>query len=260
MTIAGKEIQRLHDEEGEVRVYDSAELRILSFDGKVEQSCVAKSRPWRLHYAYTQAMMLGVLWHPDPQSVFVLGLGGGSLVRCLHHFYPDCRIQSVESRAVVLDVAREFFYLPLGAGLDYAVNRAEQWLLEQADARADIIFTDLFDCQGMESVQMDREYLTQCRDHLSDEGLLVLNMWDDGRGQRLRILKLLNELFDGRPLPLPVMGGNLIILVHKHARPVPGRRAFMEQAEALGRLWGVPLARFARGMWSENGLDNRTKL
>src|SRR5689334_8137581 len=35
--------------------------------------------PLRLVAAYTQALMLGLIWMPQPQRAYVLGLGGGRL-------------------------------------------------------------------------------------------------------------------------------------------------------------------------------------
>src|SRR3977135_2153269 len=48
------------------------------------ESRLDPENPLALLSDYTQAMLLALAWHPTPQRVLVLGLGGGRLQMVLH--------------------------------------------------------------------------------------------------------------------------------------------------------------------------------
>ncbi len=259
MAVSGTEVFRAHDEYGEVMVFDSAELRILSFDGHIEQSCVAKSRPWRLQYAYTQAMMLSLIFQNSPLSAAVLGLGGGSIARSLQYFYPQCQITAVELRESVVNIAKDWFFLEESPQLDIRIDRAENWL-DSYPNKHTLIFTDLFHVAGMEGVQIERSYLSQCKTCLADNGILVINMWgSDNKEDEREARQTLNDVFGENTLMLPIMGGNRIVFGFANAIPYMERRKFMQIAEKLGAEQSIPLARFARLLWSANAMKEAGK-
>ena len=60
------------------------------------QSRIDPTHPLRLLSPYTQAMMLALLWCPQPQRILLIGLGGGRLQLVLHHLLEDARLETVE--------------------------------------------------------------------------------------------------------------------------------------------------------------------
>ena len=55
-------------------------------------------------------MMLGALYvNPQPQSVLIIGLGGGTIPRVLRQVLPDTRIDVVEIDPAVVRVANRYF-------------------------------------------------------------------------------------------------------------------------------------------------------
>src|SRR5579871_1943480 len=83
----------------QVLVYEEANTRCLCFTRQCtigRQSCVDLKEPGRLVFEYTH-MMLGALYlNPDPRSILIIGLGGGSLPRALEALLPDADIDVVE--------------------------------------------------------------------------------------------------------------------------------------------------------------------
>ena len=75
-----REVERLRDDFGLIRVTELGELRYLFFGEQTEQSCGLIGNPAWLEYDYTRAMLLAGYWLEDTQRVLALGLGGGSLV------------------------------------------------------------------------------------------------------------------------------------------------------------------------------------
>src|ERR1700754_1841154 len=83
----------------EVLVYDNGDVRCMCFTRNCRvgrQSCMDMRHPDRLVMNYPK-MMLGALYvNPRPQSVLIIGLGGGTLPRVLRQLLPDTRIDVVE--------------------------------------------------------------------------------------------------------------------------------------------------------------------
>ena len=100
-----------HDEEGVIEVVDDLDTRALYFGTSARQSAMSREAPHRLVLSYTRSMLSGLLFTRKPRSALVLGLGGGSLPRFLMHVFPTCRIDVVERRAKVVQVAHDYFHL-----------------------------------------------------------------------------------------------------------------------------------------------------
>ena len=98
----------------EVLVYDNADVRCMCFTRNCRvgrQSCMDLRHPDRMVMNYPK-MMLGALFvNPRPQSVLIIGLGGGTLPRVLRQLLPDTRIDVVEIDPAVERVASRYLAL-----------------------------------------------------------------------------------------------------------------------------------------------------
>lgn len=251
MSELGKEIYRTYDAEGPIVVYQDGDRRILAFGNEVEQSCVSLQDPSQLLHAYTQAMMLSLLLVSTLTRVLVLGLGGGGLVRALRRHCPDCRIEAVESREQVLDIAREFFFLPEDQITSVVIADAAEYVAAGVQPN-DLVLADLYLAQGMDARQTQREFLGDCRAGLSPGGLLVANLWHGDYRDTREAGHALSEVFDSQVLHLPVHGGNDIAFAFVDRIPVLRRKVFFEAAQALGLKLGIPLQKPARNLWGHN--------
>ncbi|MGB0723413.1 MAG: spermidine synthase, partial [Gammaproteobacteria bacterium] len=162
----GPVIAQRVDEDGPVRVHELEGHRYLTFGNRVEQSCIEIARPHRLAHAYTQAMMLSLPLRPDPAHALVLGLGGGSLVRALHHLDPGLAITAVERRPAVIALAGECLGLETGPHLSIHQAEAETFIAESGD-HYDLVMVDLFLADGAHPAQGERDFLENCRARLS---------------------------------------------------------------------------------------------
>ena len=123
------------DEEGVIEVVDDLDTRALYFGTSARQSAMSREEPHRLVLSYTRSMLSGLLFTREPRSALVLGLGGGSLPRFLMHVFPTCRIDVVERRAKVVQVAHDYFHLARSPRLRTHVCDAEVFLRENPAAR-----------------------------------------------------------------------------------------------------------------------------
>lgn len=173
-TLMGNELCRVEDSFGAIVVSQRGDKRVLSFGSRLEQSCVLLDKPYYLMHEYTQIMLLGLLFSKARRAT-LLGLGGGGLVHCLSHYYPQINIEIVELRQAVIDIAYDWFDLPDQDNIQVTQDDAMDYLSAVTPAETDIIFSDLYEAEGMSSCQAQRDFYTASEKALSDAGCLVLN-------------------------------------------------------------------------------------
>ncbi len=202
------------DAEGLVEVVDAHGVRSLHFGTSPKQSAMALAEPERLELSYVRAMLAGLMFQPDPRRVLLLGLGGGSLARFLLQNFPECRIEAVESRAAVAEVAHRFFGLPDDPRLTVHIDDARGFVRREAARRASAyehIFVDIYDHQGLSASVNEHDFFAANARLLSPLGVYSLNLWGSDRDSFRSSVDLLKYHFGSRVLRLPVIGrGNII--------------------------------------------------
>lgn len=68
--------------------------------------------PHRLILPNMELMMVFLLFQRRPDKILMLGLGGGDMVRYLHHVLPEATLQIAESDSAMVHISREYFFLP----------------------------------------------------------------------------------------------------------------------------------------------------
>jgi len=170
-----KIIHLTQDDYGRILVIDDGDHRVLNFNSLFEQSSMQLSYPYQLVHEYTQYMLLALAFI-EPKKITLLGLGGGSLLRTLHHLLPNCNFNVVELRQAVVDVAQQYFSLPDDDRVVISVNDALEEITQIKNASSDIIFSDIYDAHQMVPGQLHMTFLTQCHRALSPQGWLVANL------------------------------------------------------------------------------------
>lgn len=212
MPLAGKEIFRTYDELGPIQVFDDGNRRYLSFGEGDEQSCVSKEQPFLLQHDYTRAMLLPFLF-AQPRDAVLVGLGGGALVNCLMHHFPELTLRVVELRHAVVKIARRYFELPRLDRLSIIEQDIAEFLEDKHHPKTDILFSDIYDAEGMAPQYFEPWYIEACAALLSDSGWLVLNCWDEHRGDH-DTLHTITENF-AEVYTCTVSSGNWIIMACK---------------------------------------------
>lgn len=186
----------MQDKYGEVVVIDAADKRILNFSSTLQQSAIYIDKPWSLLHEYTQTMLLGFAF-VDARSTLILGLGGGGLVSCLSYYFPQINIDAVEIRQSVIDVAYEWFSLPCNENVKIICDDASDYIQRLQVSSIDIIFSDLYEAQGMSEMQRQREFITDCYNALNVDGCLAINYHElaDDSDVITHIITLFSEVF-----------------------------------------------------------------
>ncbi|MEJ2041898.1 MAG: fused MFS/spermidine synthase [Reinekea sp.] len=209
----GKEILRRYDELGPVQVFDNGNKRTLMFGDDDEQGCVLKRNPAIVQYSYIRAMLLAMVFHPDAENSLLLGLGSGALAQALFHFWPGLQIDVVELRQLILELAHSHFYLPRDERIHLMQSDAGAFMAECQAEPYELIFSDLYLAEGMDSQQATAEFFAHCKNQLTPDGTLVLNYWADHRA--LNLLPILQDYFIELRTNYIADSDNWIIFAHK---------------------------------------------
>jgi spermidine synthase len=179
----------LHSERSlyrEVLVYETDGVRCMCFTRNCRvgrQSCMDVKRPDRFALNYTR-MMLGALYlKPEPRSILVIGLGGGTLPRALMKVLPNATIDTVEIDPAVVRVAKQYFDFKPDDRVSVAeldgrvfVKRA---IREQR--RYDLIMLDAFDHEYIPEHLLTQEFLREVKTLLAPGGVLAANTFSSSR-------------------------------------------------------------------------------
>lgn len=178
-------------------------------DSGVMQSEMCLADPLALYDDYTQAALLGLLWQPEPQRVYVAGLGGGCVPLVLHHYFPQIQIDCTEIEPAMIEMATRYFGLELDERLQVALIDGRSWLVAQTQPY-DFIFVDVFLDRGYVPYWMSTvEFYDLCQQRLNPDGILVLNLLASDPYLAARI-KSLQQVFPAIYVnPLPV--GNILL-------------------------------------------------
>jgi len=241
------------DEHGPINVYQTRTSLILSFDGKIYQGYMKTNDINGLALGYTQAMMTGLLFIPIAKTATIMGLGTGSMAKNLLSSFSDLNLHAIEYREEVVKTAKKYFHLPdtdrLVIHLDDAVN-----YIRNTAIKSDIIFSDLYNSEGMEPKQVHSSYLRDCKKALNEQGVLVLNIWHTALKSREELDELLALEFENRLLSFDVESGNTIVLAFKNEIPSITREELLAKGKHLQEKMNIAMEHYAQRLWDTQDL------
>lgn len=204
------------------------------------------SRPWDLELAYTRAMMAYLLFHDSPDSVLMIGLGGGSLAKFIRKFRPQTHVTAVEIDERIIATARAHFALPPDDDSLQVIHGDGAAYVSRHPASADVILLDGFDHGNQVEALATEAFYAACRRALRPGGVLVVNLW--GRDTQFSdYFARLLRAFDGEIGWLSVMGKTNVVIF---AFTEPGARdTLATRAPQLAKLtqhYGLDFSGFAR--------------
>ena len=168
------------------------------------------SRPWDLELAYTRVMMAYLLFHPAPDAVLMIGLGGGSLAKYIRKFRPQTHITAVEIDDRIINAAHTYFELPLNDDTLQVIHGDGAVYMPEHPACADVILLDGYDSGNQVEALATEAFYAACRRSLRPNGVLVVNLW--GRdGQFTEYFARLLRAFGGEVGWISVMGKTNVV-------------------------------------------------
>lgn len=185
---AGAQPREIYQEKSLYRnilVYEEQGLRCMKFGIRDagRQTCISLRDPGRLVLDYTW-MLLGALYlKPEPSSILVIGLGGGTLPSALQKLLPQASIETVEIDPSVVAVARRFFGFSPDANDTVTIEDGRVFVkrAQRQGKRYDLVILDAFDQFYIPEHMLTREYLLEVRALLKPDGVLAANTFSSSR-------------------------------------------------------------------------------
>lgn len=248
----GELIYHGRDADGVLEVVDTYGIRALHFGTSPRQSALSLDDPQRLELPYIRAMLSSLLFIDDPARVLLIGLGGGSLARFLLEQFPACRVDAVERRAGVVEIAHAYFGLPRAERLHvYIADGCQQveTLSRQGGQEYDLLLVDAYDHLGMDTSINALDFFEDCAQLLHPRGVLAMNLWGTHAIALKQSTNLLKACFPGRAFRLAVPNrGNVIGLgLGLEAIPAPLKR-LQPKARDLEFRTGLEMPYFLRNL------------
>ncbi len=248
----------------DITVEQNGSRRCLIFNvhrGDRNQTCIDLDEPERLVFSYTRMSFAGLLLTPEPESVLVAGLGGGSIPMTLSDLFPEARIDVVEIDPAVVSVAKEYFLFEETENMHVHVNDARVFIKRAAlEGRSyDYIMLDAFTGDYIPEHLLTREFLEEVKGILNPDGVLVANTFSTSHlydHESVTYQRVWDEFYNFR---LPNSGNRIIIT---RAKPLPPRGDLSAAASRLAdglRKYGIPLLEYPARMstWVDWDMSRR---
>lgn len=175
-------------------IYRSLRYKALHFSITGIQSRMLVHDPYALDLEYTQTMLGFLLFSPSPESLVMIGLGGGSIAKFCHRHLPGTRIQVVEINPQVIALREEFHIPPDDERLAVLCGDGAQFV-RQSTERVDTLLVDGFDLQGLPGRLCSQRFYNDCADRLQPGGIMVANLQFDHADYK-KHLRRIRKSFD----------------------------------------------------------------
>lgn len=216
----------------------------LYFEISSIQSRMRLDDPAALDLDYTRAMMACLLLRPQPRSVLLIGLGGGSLVKYGHRHVRSAAFTAVEINPHVIGL-REAFRIPPDDERLGIVCEDGAAFVARPGAGFDVVMVDGFNYDGQPEALCTAGFYSHCRHRLAPGGVLVVNLHADGETEHT-LAERIAQAFEGQVLSIRSEDrGNRIVFAGRPCRPGQGlgalRKAWSTLPEVhrrtLERVW-----------------------
>jgi spermidine synthase len=97
----------------------------------------------------------------------------------------------------------------------------------------------------MLDLQLSPAFLTHCFNALSRNGILILNLWDQGKGMHPKAKQALDMHFGANCLSCSIGGDNLIVLAFKGGMPQINDRHLQPLIKRLSKRLPFSVSKFA---------------
>jgi spermidine synthase len=245
-----------------IEVKESNNRRCLVFamrGGDRNQSCMSLSHPDRVVFAYVRMTFAGLLLNPEPRSILVVGLGGGTLPMVLSALFPEATVDVVEIDEAILRVAKQYFNFVESEKVKVFVQDARVYTKRAAIRKQqyDLVILDAFTGDYIPEHLMTVEFLQEVQSIMSNDGVLVANTFSTSKLYHHESVTYQTVFGDFFNFKGPGTGNRVIVAT---GNPLPSKLVIKSRANRLsGKMtkYNVNIDDFPRYMkrgkdWNEN--------
>ena len=134
-----------------------------------------------MYYDYAMAAPLMVPdKKPEEQNVLILGMGTGTYATQCRKYFGGMKTEGVEIDSKITDLSRKYFSLPDDVRVTTYDGRA---YLQAVDEKYDVIMVDAYQDITIPFQMSSVEFFTMVKEHLNENGVMVVNMNMRGSGE-----------------------------------------------------------------------------
>ncbi|MBU1192467.1 MAG: hypothetical protein KKA36_09780 [Gammaproteobacteria bacterium] len=213
---------------GALTVHEHDGYRWLCSGDAAIQSVMRLDAPEKLLLPNHLAMLMGLPVSTSPAPVLNLGTGTGAIERFLNSRLPALELVSVDSNPSMIELARDYFYLPrdwpvqLQTAADY---------LQHSQQTFGLILADLFAGDNHAPCLFDADFYRLVAQHLTESGVLSLNLCPRTEDEIVSILVVLRQSLPWVMLVKVPDHGNMVLLAGRQPSPTA-----TELAQRAGQL------------------------
>jgi spermidine synthase len=148
----------------------------LQFAHGVSQSRMLTFAPDKLLIDYTRTMLGALVLVPQPRSIGMVGLGGGSQAKFCYRHLPDARIEIVENNPHVLALRRRFRIPDDDARFRVVLDDGARFLRARR-GHYDLLLVDGYDETGIPRELSSQQFYDDCRAALTNGGAMAINLY-----------------------------------------------------------------------------------
>lgn len=173
---------------------DTILMRFKRLGKDFNESVIYPTNPFELAFPHYRLMPAGLLYVEEPENLLMIGLGGGTTSRYLHHHMPALRIEAVELDPGVISAARKYF----GAVEDstYSITATDgRIFLIRNRVLFDMIVVDAYRGGYIPFHLTTQEFYNLLKSRLKEGGCMIANL--NGRSRLFdSSLTTLSSVFD----------------------------------------------------------------
>jgi spermidine synthase len=186
---SAESMKLLHEERSlyrEVLVYQTGDVRCMCFTRACRvgrQTCVDMKQPRHIVMSYPQFMLSSLYVNPQPRSILLIGLGGGTLPRAINELLPDVQLDVVEIDPAVIRVAKQFFGFAENKNTHVIESDGRVYVkrARREQRTYDWILLDAFDHEYIPEHLLTREFISEVKSILNPNGVLTANTFSSSR-------------------------------------------------------------------------------
>ena len=208
-------------------------MRFKRYGRSFNESTLNVNNPLDLPLSHYKLMPAGLLYVDDPESLLMVGLGGGVTSMYIHRYMTGMNITAVEIDPGVIDAAKKYF----GVAEDstYSIVAADgRIFLVRSPGSFDIIIIDAYRGGYVPFHLTTREFYLLVEKRLSKGGCVVIN---SHAGSRLfdSTIATVRGVFENMDA-FKGEGNNVILVAYRHSKKSVGE--LEEKAESLQEKHG----------------------
>lgn len=244
----GHEIYCVENDWGGIQVRESDEYIWVHCGGYSVQTACYKDTPERLCLEYMRRMLAFLPFRQnDMGNVLILGLGGGAMVRTLHHFWPESQIDAIDIDQDMVEIAHNVFGVPWAENINIRVADAFSYVEQSLDHQVNTILVDLFVGEEAVADVYSKSFIKNCYDALLPSGVLVFNILAAEEQQFADFVSQTRKIFNRQTLCMNVPAhNNILLFAFKGPVEIPSQEELALKAGQMQDLLELPFEEYMR--------------